>query len=207
MDRSLTFDDPNAYTRPWTISMNVDLMPDTELLEYVCNENERDLQHFVITEEDRKKNRGVKREARRLLRRRPADQAVDHGDQGVQALVGVFLSLGQLFHFFAQPGVQLLHVVRQQHLSLEQLPVLVLEFFVGLQKLRLAFVELGLAFFKLPVAIFKLPVVFLKCCVVLDQQIHEPLHAIQPGLPVRAVCVFRHGSIFSRSHDRIPQSC
>ena len=99
MDRSLTFDDPNAYTRPWTISMNVDLMPDTELLEYVCNENERDLQHFVITEEDRKKNRGVKREARRLLRRRPADQAVDHGDQGVQALVGVFLSLGQLFHF------------------------------------------------------------------------------------------------------------
>ena len=32
-------------------------MPDTELLEFVCNENERDLQHYVVTDEDRKKFR------------------------------------------------------------------------------------------------------------------------------------------------------
>jgi hypothetical protein len=57
MELKTTFEDPKAYTRAWTISMNVDLRPDTELLEYVCNENERDVQHIVVTEEDRKKNR------------------------------------------------------------------------------------------------------------------------------------------------------
>ena len=30
-------------------------MPDTELLEYVCNENEQDFQHFVTTDDDRKR--------------------------------------------------------------------------------------------------------------------------------------------------------
>jgi hypothetical protein len=84
------------------------------------------------------------------LRRGPADEAVDHADEGMQALVCVFLSFGQLLHFLAKPGVQLLHLVRQQHLSLEQLPVLVLEFLVGLLKLRLALFKLGLAFLKLP---------------------------------------------------------
>jgi hypothetical protein len=57
MELKTTFDDPKAYTRPWTISIGVELMPDTELLEYVCNENERDFKHIVVTEEDRKKNR------------------------------------------------------------------------------------------------------------------------------------------------------
>src|SRR5262249_38805251 len=47
-----TFDDPKAYARSWTISLTVDLMPDTELLEYVCNENERDVPHFVVTPAD-----------------------------------------------------------------------------------------------------------------------------------------------------------
>jgi len=55
MDVKMTFDDPETYTRPWTIAMDADLTPDTELLEYVCNENERDVQHIVVTEEDRKK--------------------------------------------------------------------------------------------------------------------------------------------------------
>jgi len=57
MELKMTFDDPKAYARPWTISFNAELTPDTELLEYVCNENERDVQHIVVTEEDRKKNR------------------------------------------------------------------------------------------------------------------------------------------------------
>jgi hypothetical protein len=57
MDLKMTFDDPKAYARPWTISFNAELTPDTELLEYVCNENERDVQHIVVTEADRKKNR------------------------------------------------------------------------------------------------------------------------------------------------------
>jgi hypothetical protein len=57
MELKMTFDDPKAYARPWTISINAELAPDTEVLEYVCNENERDVQHIVVTEEDRKKNR------------------------------------------------------------------------------------------------------------------------------------------------------
>ena len=60
MDVSLTFNDPKAYARPWTVSINVNYMPDTELLEYVCNENERDVRHFVVTDDDRKRARGVK---------------------------------------------------------------------------------------------------------------------------------------------------
>lgn len=57
LELKTTFDDPKAYARPWTISINAELTPDTELLEYVCNENERDVQHIVVTEEDRRKNR------------------------------------------------------------------------------------------------------------------------------------------------------
>lgn len=39
--------DPEAYTKPWTVSYPITLMPDTELLEYVCNENNKDLPHLV----------------------------------------------------------------------------------------------------------------------------------------------------------------
>jgi hypothetical protein len=40
MDVQFTFDDPGAYTKPWTASMRFELVPDTELLEAVC-ENEK----------------------------------------------------------------------------------------------------------------------------------------------------------------------
>ena len=53
----MTFEDPKAYTRPWTISLVGRLAADTELLEYVCNENEKSSAHFVITDEDRRKAR------------------------------------------------------------------------------------------------------------------------------------------------------
>jgi hypothetical protein len=42
----ITFDDPGAYARPWTISAPLELFPDTEILEGVCNENEKDLSHM-----------------------------------------------------------------------------------------------------------------------------------------------------------------
>jgi hypothetical protein len=41
MQVQMTFDDPKTYTRPWTISVNAMLMPDTDLLESICNENEK----------------------------------------------------------------------------------------------------------------------------------------------------------------------
>jgi hypothetical protein len=40
VDLQVTFDDPGAYRRPWTVPVAVTLAPDTELLEFVCNENE-----------------------------------------------------------------------------------------------------------------------------------------------------------------------
>jgi hypothetical protein len=46
IDLQVTLDDPKAYTRSWTLPIELDLMPDGELIEYVC-ENERDAPHLV----------------------------------------------------------------------------------------------------------------------------------------------------------------
>jgi hypothetical protein len=37
MDLTFTIDDPKAYTRPWSITMKFELLPDTDLLEYLCD--------------------------------------------------------------------------------------------------------------------------------------------------------------------------
>ena len=42
----LTIDDVKAYTKPWTVTLHLHLLPDTEILEFVCNENERDVRHI-----------------------------------------------------------------------------------------------------------------------------------------------------------------
>jgi hypothetical protein len=41
MEIDITVDDPKAYTRPWTVRVNQRIMPDQELLEFVCLENQR----------------------------------------------------------------------------------------------------------------------------------------------------------------------
>lgn len=41
LEIDVTIDDPKAYTRPWTVRVNQRLLVDTELIEFVCNENER----------------------------------------------------------------------------------------------------------------------------------------------------------------------
>jgi hypothetical protein len=46
MDLRITIDDPKAYTKPWTVAQDVHLLPDTELLEFICNENNKDLPHL-----------------------------------------------------------------------------------------------------------------------------------------------------------------
>ena len=40
-------DDPKAYTKPWSVTVKQRLMPDNELMEFICNENERSSSHFV----------------------------------------------------------------------------------------------------------------------------------------------------------------
>ena len=37
----VTVDDPKAYVRPWTVTLNQDLAVDTELLDYHCTDNEK----------------------------------------------------------------------------------------------------------------------------------------------------------------------
>lgn len=47
IDAAITVDDPRAYTRPWTVNLKFNLNPETELIEYVCDENEKDVSHLV----------------------------------------------------------------------------------------------------------------------------------------------------------------
>jgi hypothetical protein len=47
LEIELTVDDPKAYTAPWTIKMNHSIVLDTELMDYICLENEKDMQHAV----------------------------------------------------------------------------------------------------------------------------------------------------------------
>ena len=37
----LTIEDPKAYTRPWTVRVDQRLLPDSDLIEFVCNENQQ----------------------------------------------------------------------------------------------------------------------------------------------------------------------
>jgi hypothetical protein len=46
MDIEMTFDDPNMYTRAFTITVGFHLVPDTDVLEAVCAENEKDRVHL-----------------------------------------------------------------------------------------------------------------------------------------------------------------
>ena len=50
-----TFDDPKAYARPWTMKVTTDLIPDSDLIEYVCNENNTNIAHLVGKASDQKR--------------------------------------------------------------------------------------------------------------------------------------------------------
>jgi hypothetical protein len=41
LEMQITIDDPKAYTRPWSITIPFELLPDTDLIENIC-ENEKD---------------------------------------------------------------------------------------------------------------------------------------------------------------------
>jgi hypothetical protein len=47
LEIEVTVNDPKAYTKPWTaVKMRHRLLPDQELIEFVCGENEKSSQHF-----------------------------------------------------------------------------------------------------------------------------------------------------------------
>jgi hypothetical protein len=41
MEIDITIDDPKAYDKPWTVRHNQVFMPDQEILEFICEENQR----------------------------------------------------------------------------------------------------------------------------------------------------------------------
>ena len=49
-----TLQDPGVYARPWTVAVKAELAADTELLEYVCGENDKGHEHWVGKDSDQK---------------------------------------------------------------------------------------------------------------------------------------------------------
>jgi hypothetical protein len=47
LEIEVTVDDPKTYTKPWTVRLRQVLVTDTEMLDYFCNDNERDSAHAV----------------------------------------------------------------------------------------------------------------------------------------------------------------
>jgi hypothetical protein len=41
LEIEFTFDDPKTYTKPWSVTVPFELLPDTEIIENIC-ENEKD---------------------------------------------------------------------------------------------------------------------------------------------------------------------
>ena len=47
MDVEITMSDAKAYAKPWKLLLHMKLMPDSEILEWVCVENNRGMEHMV----------------------------------------------------------------------------------------------------------------------------------------------------------------
>ncbi len=39
--------DPKAYTKPWTVTLKQAIQVDTELVDEICLENEKSVQHMI----------------------------------------------------------------------------------------------------------------------------------------------------------------
>jgi hypothetical protein len=46
LEIEVTVDDPKAYTKPWTVKLNQVIKLDTDLLDFVCADNEKDAAHL-----------------------------------------------------------------------------------------------------------------------------------------------------------------
>jgi hypothetical protein len=47
MEIEMTIDDPKAYTKSWTVKMIHNIVLDTDLIDYICIENEKDFGHLI----------------------------------------------------------------------------------------------------------------------------------------------------------------
>jgi hypothetical protein len=46
LEIEVTVDDPKAYTKPWTVKLNQVIALDTDVLDFVCADNEKDIPHL-----------------------------------------------------------------------------------------------------------------------------------------------------------------
>ncbi len=46
IDLEIRYDDPKYYTRPFTNKTTLNLIPDSDLIEFVCTENKKDIEHL-----------------------------------------------------------------------------------------------------------------------------------------------------------------
>ena len=46
LEIEVTIDDPKAYTKPWTVTVHQRIMLDTDLIEFICQENNKDTPHL-----------------------------------------------------------------------------------------------------------------------------------------------------------------
>ena len=49
LEKITTIIDPGAYAKPFTIQFDATLRPGWEIMEYVCNENNQDVEHIVTS--------------------------------------------------------------------------------------------------------------------------------------------------------------
>jgi hypothetical protein len=49
---TVTYDDPEFFTKPWSVSLNLGRLKDTRMLEYVCLDNEKDLKNLQPTKRE-----------------------------------------------------------------------------------------------------------------------------------------------------------
>jgi hypothetical protein len=47
LEIDITFEDPKAFTKPFTVRVNRRIMVDTDLIEFICNENEQSSKRFL----------------------------------------------------------------------------------------------------------------------------------------------------------------
>jgi hypothetical protein len=55
LEVDVTFSDPGAYARPWTVAVRAELAADTEMIEWVCNESGHGVEHWIGTASDDRK--------------------------------------------------------------------------------------------------------------------------------------------------------
>ena len=95
MQVQVVYDDAETLTKPLVISVGVNYAADTDLLEYVCNENEKDTSHLVGTA------KAVAQPSASVLAKYAGDYKFRKGPPGTDAFFGptqiVSVNHGQLY--------------------------------------------------------------------------------------------------------------